>query len=218
MLLDPSAVEADWLPLDGGTGRQCLPASTYSDVGPTAWFDDGARWVDDEDIVGGINGEFRAAGNVNRAQAAMWLNLMFGDVGGDPHSFTDVPAGAWYEDGVNFVGNAPNGVIANGFGGQFRPRLNLNRAQAVSWLYAAAGSPEAAEPDFSDVGANAWFADAAGWAQEHGIVSGFDDGTFRANKNVSRAQFSQWMFNLAADPLAWGDGVTLPPTALFPIP
>ena len=218
LLLGASESGADWLPLDGGSGRRCLPESTYSDVTPTSWFDDGARWVDEQDIVGGINGEFRPNGNVNRAQAAQWLNLMFGDVGGDPHTFTDVPDGAWYEDGVNFVGDAPNGVIAAGFGGEFRPRLNLNRAQAVSWLYAAAGSPDADAADFTDVGPNAWFADAAGWAQEHGIVSGFPDGSFRAGRNVTRAQFSQWMFNLAADPEAWAGGATLPPTILFVAP
>lgn len=205
---------ATWLPPTAGSGRRCLPASTYSDVIPTRWFEDAARWVDDEDIVNGINGAFRANGTVNRAQAAMWLNQMFGGPGGDPTTFTDVPATAWYRPGVDFV--STNG-IANGFGSQFRPRVTLNRAQAVSWLYAAAGSPEAGDPDFTDVSPNAWFADAAAWAQEHGIVSGFDDGSFRASTNVTRAQFSSWMFSLAADPAAWDSGATLPPTILFAV-
>jgi hypothetical protein len=209
---------ADWLPLAGATGRRCLPTSTYTDVPTTAWYDDGARWADDEDIIGGINGELRPIGNVNRAQAAMWLNLMFGGVGGDPHAFTDVPDGAWYEDGVDFVGDAPNGPIAGGFGTEFRPRLNLNRAQAASWLYAAAGSPDvSALPahGFTDVGPTTWFADAATWAKANGIVSGFGDDTFRGTRNVSRAQMAQWMFNLAAEPAAWEAGAELAPTVLF---
>ena len=208
--------EADWLPLDPEAGRVCLPPSTYTDVTPDAWFDDGARWVDAEDIVSGIGGELRPNGNVNRAQAAMWLNLVYSDRGGAPHPFTDVPDGAWYEDGVDFVGDAPNGPIANGFGTEFRPRVKLNRAQAVSWLYAMAGSPEVSgAPDFTDVPDDAWFADAAAWAQEHGIVLGFPDDTFRGNGNVRRAQFSQWMFNLAAEPAAWADDAEVPPTNLF---
>ena len=133
---------------------------------------------------------------------------------GDPHPYTDVPDGVWYEDGVDFVGDAPNGPIANGFGTEFLPRVKLSRAQAVSWLYAMAGrrrrgartSPSACWRLVRRRG---------GWAQEHGIVLGFADGTFRGNGNVRRAQFSQWMFNVAAEPTAWADDAEVPPTNLF---
>ncbi|HEY5886926.1 MAG TPA: S-layer homology domain-containing protein [Acidimicrobiales bacterium] len=214
---------ADWLPVAPQVStvqRRCLPEAGFADVPVGAWYDDGARWVDDVGIVGGINGDLRPAGRVNRAQAAMWLNDMFGGPGGAPHSFTDVPDGAWYEDGVDFVGGAPNGVIATGFGDQFRPRLNLNRAQAASWLYAAADSPDVTglpAHGFTDVGPSTWYGDAATWAAANEIVLGFGDDTFRGDGNVSRAQFAQWMFNLVATPEAWTDGATLPPTLLFSV-
>jgi S-layer homology domain len=208
---------ADWLPRPPDSGRRCLPEATYSDVPAGAWYDDGARWVDDEDIVAGIQSQFRATGAVKRAQASMWLNLMFGGVGGDPHGFTDVPAGAWYDDGVDFVADAPNGPIAGGFNGRFRPRLTLTRAQATNWLYAAAGSPDVTglpAHGFLDVGPNAQVADAATWAKANGIVAGIN-GRLRPDGNVKRAQFVQWMFLLAATPEAWPEGVTFPPTLLF---
>lgn len=216
LLLDQPG--ADWLPPAAGSGRRCLPRASYTDVPATAWYDDGARWVDDEGIVAGANGALQPQGSVNRAQAAMWLNNVFGGVGGDPHAFTDVAPGAWYEDGVDFVGSAPNGPIAGGFGTEFRPRVTLNRAQAVSWLYAAAGSPDVSTlpaHGFSDVRSGTWFRDAATWAVANEIVLGFDDGTFRGTGTVKRAQLAQWMFNLVATPEAWEVGATVPPTVLY---
>ncbi len=210
---------ADWLPRPAAdAGRRCIAADTFIDVPFNAWFDDGARWVDDEGIVSGTNGALRPRSNVNRAQASTWLNLMFGGPGGDPHTFVDVPPGAWYEDGVNFVGDAPNGVIATGFGDEFRPRRILNRAQAASWLYAAAGAPAVAglpANGFTDVGPGAWYRDAVTWAKARGIVAGFADNTFRGRGNVNRGQMAQWLFNLAATPEAWDTGATVAPTALF---
>ncbi len=208
---------ADWLPRPAATGRRCLPESTYDDVPAGIWYDDGARWVDDEDIVAGIQGEFRGANTVNRAQAATWLNLVFGGIGGDPHGFNDVPAGVWYEEGVDFVSDAPNGPIVAGLTGRFKPLQVLTRARATAWLYAAAGSPDVTglpAHGFSDVGPNAGYADAATWAKANGIVSGVN-GRFQPNGQVTRAHFAQWMFNLAAEPAAWEDGATLPPTILF---
>jgi hypothetical protein len=224
LLLDDDADLADWLPLAARPStvpRRCLPESSYTDVPAGAWYDDGARWVDDTDIVAGIAGGLQPSGNVRRSQAARWLNEVFGDLGGDPNPYTDVADGAWYERGVDFVGSAPNGVIARGFGDEFRPRVKLNRAQAVSWLYAAAGSPDVSTlpaHGLTDVGPSAWFGDAVTWAQANGIVLGFQDGTFRGNGNVKRAQFAQWLFNLVATPEAWpGDVPLLPPTVLFSV-
>ena len=217
LLLDQAG--ADWLPRPAAdSGRRCIAPDTYTDVPADAWYDDGARWVDDEDIVSGTNGALLPRDNVNRAQASMWLNLVFGGPGGDPHAFVDVRDGAWYEDGVNFVDGAPNGRILTGASDRFRPRVNLNRAQAAAWLYAAAGSPDVTglpAHGFTDVGGDAWYRHAVTWAKASGIVSGFGNNTFRGLGEVNRAQLTQWMFNLGATPEAWEDGAVLPPTALF---
>jgi len=217
LLLDQAG--ADWLPRPAAdSGRRCIAPDTYTDVPANAWYDDGARWVDDEDIVSGANGALLPKAEVNRAQASMWLNLMFGGPGGDPHEFVDVPDGAWYEDGVNFVDGGPNGRILTGSSDRFRPRAALNRAQAAAWLYAAAGSPEVTglpAHGFEDVGGTAWYRNAVTWAKAHGVVAGFGDSTFRGLGRVNRGQLTQWMFNLAATPEAWEDGAILPPTILF---
>ena len=217
---DPEA--ASWLPVaPSGTDLRCLTPHGYRDVPANAWYDDGARWVDETGIVAGFDGAMVPKGSVKRQQAAMWLNLMFGGVGGDPHPFVDVPANAWYREGVNFVGGSPNGVIATGYGDRFRPKLTLNRAQAVSWLYAAAGSPpvdDLAAHGFTDVGPNHWYEEAVTWAKANGVASGFADSTFRGKGDVNRAQFAQWMFTLAATPEAWSASAVIAPTNLFGAP
>ena len=209
--------QADWLPTDASGGRLCLPAEDFPDVQPTTWFENAARWVAAEDIISGIGGRFQGRGPVSRAHASVWLNKMFGSIGGEETTFPDVPANAWYRDGANFVTSAPNGPIASGIQGQFRATRTLTRGQAVNWLYAAAGSPPVdALPETGFTDQAPWFASAATWAKANGIVNGFADDTFRPAQEVNRAQFAQWLYQLAAEPEAWADDAALiAPTVLF---
>jgi S-layer homology domain len=212
-----TALHRNWLPLDSATGRRCLAQDPYTDTPQTTWYDNGARWLSESHIVAGHL--LHPADRITRAQASMWLNRMFDSAGGPDTNFPDVPDNAWYHDGVDFVAAAPNGVIATGYpDGTFRPGLSLNRAQAVKWLYAAAGSPDIAGlPDdgFSDVADDAHYAAAVTWASANGIVFGFRNGTFRPRESANRAQFGQWLYELAATPGAWEDGATIPTTVVF---
>jgi hypothetical protein len=207
---------ADWLPRPAGTGRACLPAEGFSDVGPATWLENAARWVTTNEILTGINGTFQQNGPVSRAHAATWLNAMFGSPGGAENNFPDVPENAWYDAGVDFVTSAPNGPIASGINGRFEGRRTLNRGQAVTWLYAVAGSPDVTGlPATGFTDQRPWFANAAVWAKANGIVTGFNDNTFKPNQNVTRGQMAQWLYLLAADGDAWEGGAELPPTILF---
>lgn len=113
--------------------------------------------------------------------------------------FTDVPEAAWYREALTWAGD---GEIVAGYPDRtFRPGVAVTRAQAVTWLWTLAGAPEAPEPaGLGDVGPGAWYRDALGWAQAEGVVTGFPDGTFRANDPVNRAQLASMLWNLAQRP------------------
>ncbi len=212
-----TALHRNWLPLDAGSGRRCLEPHPYTDVNGSAWYDNGARWLAESGIVAGHR--LAPTERVTRAQASMWLNRMFDNAGGPDNTFPDVPADAWYHDGVDFVTSAPNGVIATGYpNGTFRPGLTLTRAQAVMWLYRAAGSPDVSglpAHGFFDIPAEIPSKDAVTWAAANGIVSGYPDHSFRPHQGVNRAQFAQWLYEVAATPDAWEAVATTPSTILF---
>ena len=87
---------------------------------------------------------------------------------------------------------------------QFGVGKTLTRAQAATFLYAAAGKPEfdaenAANP-FSDVPSGSWFTNPVLWAASEGIVSGYSDGTFKPNGTLSRAQILVILYAQAGKP------------------
>jgi hypothetical protein len=110
------------------------PDTTYTDVPASAWYHDGLDWATDEGVVLGFaNDTFRPRGNVNRAQLAWWLWSYAEQPTGSPdHPFTDVPDGAWYEDGLDWV--AATGIVTGYPGPTFRPSAVLNRASATGLL------------------------------------------------------------------------------------
>jgi hypothetical protein len=127
------------------------------------------------------------------------------------HTFTDVPTS---ETAVSWAAAA--GIVTGYDDGTFRPTVAVNRGQAVMMLWKIAGEPQASEPSgFTDVPPTAWNADAVSWADEQGIVTGFDDGTFRPNQPVNRGQFTVQLSTLAHTEAAWGAGATKPTTVVF---
>ena len=129
------------------------------------------------------DGTFRPTNDTKRKQVAMWLWRFADEPTGSPaNTFTDVPAGAWYEDGVDWVSD--QGIIT-GFtssgqcGGSapcFKPNDVAKRQQMASWLYKIAGSPDVSglpAHGFTDVPAGAWYEDAVTWAKHHGVFTGY---------------------------------------------
>lgn len=79
----------------------------------------------------------------------------------------------------------------------FSPNDNTTRAQLVTALYRLAGSPEVGEAPFSDVKADAWYANAVAWAAENGIAQG-SDGKFRPNDPLTREQLATILCRFSA--------------------
>ena len=116
-------------------------------------------------------------------------------------SFTDVKEGAYYSDAVQWAveNNITNGTSAT----TFSPKDALTRAQAVTFLWRAAGSPEAegAEVKFTDVKAGSYYEKAVAWAVSEGITNGMTDTTFDPNEKVTRAQIVTFLWREAGSPV-----------------
>ena len=113
------------------------------------------------------------------------------------HPFTDVPAGAYYEDAVVWaVGkNITTGMSAT----TFDPNGSCTRAQIVTFLWRAAGSPEPKTmKGFDDVASNAYYAKAVAWAVENGITTGTSASKFSPNDPCTRTQAVTFLFRYAA--------------------
>ena len=102
-------------------------------------------------------------------------------------SFADVPANAYFADAVKW---AVDKGITNGLSDtMFGPYESCTRAQIVTFLWRAAGSPEPkAASSFTDVPVSAYYAKAVAWAVENGITNGMTETTFAPNATCTRGQ------------------------------
>jgi hypothetical protein len=150
----------------------------FSDVAAGAWFADALSWASGEGLVSGYPDDtFRPTEPVNRAQlAAMLWNQAEQPVPGASASFDDVRSGAWYAEAVAWL--VDMGYAAGFRDGTFRPLDEVNRAQAVTWLYGARR--------FDDVAPTSWYAPAVDWARYRKVVAGFADHTFRGDDASDR--------------------------------
>ena len=114
--------------------------------------------------------------------------------------FTDVPSGAYYEDAVIWAVN--NGITGGTSATTFDPNGFCTRAQAVTFLWRAAGSPapKSAEMPFTDVPAGSYYYDAVLWAIENGVTKGTGDTTFSPNANCSRGQIVTFLWRSQKSP------------------
>lgn len=112
------------------------------------------------------------------------------------YSFDDVDSSAWYADAVSYV--AENGIMNGAGNGTFAPNTVMSRAMLVQVLYNLEGKPEAADCTFTDVAADAWYADAVAWAADAGIVTGVSDTTFAPDQMMTREQIATILYRYAA--------------------
>ena len=115
-------------------------------------------------------------------------------LGGAP--FTDVPEDAWYKEAVDYV--YANGLMSGTSATTFAPSTQLSRAMMVQILYNLEDRPAAAESAaFTDVAADAWYADAVNWAAGEGIVSGYGNGKFGPDDLITREQMANMLYYYA---------------------
>ena len=101
--------------------------------------------------------------------------------------FYDVPNGAYFYEAVKWA--VKNGITTGVGNDLFAPEQPCTRAQIVTFLWRAAGSPEPkAASSFTDVPASAYYAKAVAWAVENGITNGMTETTFAPNETCTRGQ------------------------------
>ena len=123
------------------------------------------------------------------------VEATFKTAGNNP--FTDVPAGAYYEDAV--VWAVDKGITTGTSAAAFDPNGSCTRAQIVTFLWRAAGSPEPKTmKGFDDVASNAYYAKAVAWAVENGITTGTSASKFSPNDPCTRTQAVTFLFRYAA--------------------
>ena len=123
----------------------------------------------------------------------------------DPSTgFVDVPANAYYADAVEWA--VSKGITSGTSTTTFSPNTSCTRAQMVTFLWRAAGSPapKSTVNPFTDVQSGAYYYDAVLWAVEQGITSGTSATTFAPDATVTRGQTVTFLYRAAGSPAVTG--------------
>lgn len=138
----------------------------------------------------------------------MTIEATFVEIVEEPEAlpFVDVPTDAYYYDAVAWA--VENGVTGGTSATIFSPNNACTRAQMVTFLWRAAGSPETetAVNPFTDVSSSAYYYDAVLWAAEQGITSGTSATTFSPDATVTRSQTVTFLWRNAGSPMVSGNG------------
>ena len=171
------------------------PEQIFADVPVDAYCYEAVKWAASEGITGGIGNNLFAPGRpCTRGQIVTFLWRAAGSPAPKSmSSFADVPADAYYAKAVAWA--VENGITGGTGDGKFSPDATCTRAQAVTFLYRASGSPAViGSATFSDVAANAYYADAVKWAEKNGITGGIGGGLFGSGNDCTRAQIVTFLY------------------------
>lgn len=141
-------------------------------------------------VQGYPDGTVKPAGNITRAETAAILFRLMDDASRKTYystksGFRDVASSSWYNTYVATLNNA--GVITDSSNGYFRPNEAITRAELAAMLAKFSETTGAANY-FNDVSAKYWAANAIAICAKLGWITGYPDGTFRPDKNVTRAE------------------------------
>ncbi len=168
----------------------------FSDLPSSNWAYSYVGYLYCNGVVSGYSdGTFRPDENTSRAEFTKWISLGLGWNLYDPYfsSFTDMPANNAY---YKYIETAKLRGIIDGYSdGTFRPTSIINRAQAAKMLVIAKGwtlvNPP--NPTFPDMPSDNWAYSYVETAVSHGIIGGYDDGTFRPSDPLTRALLSKML-------------------------
>ena len=169
----------------------------FTDVHAEDYYYDAVLWAAQKGITGGMSDTlFAPNAACTRAQIVTFLWRAAGSP--EPKalsSFADVPADAYYARAVAWA--VENGITEGTSDTTFAPGTICTRAQGAAFLYRAAGSPAVSgSAAFTDVPIDAYYADAAAWAEQKGITGGIGNGLFGPHNNCTRAQIVTFLYRL----------------------
>lgn len=164
----------------------------FSDVDKAHWAYEAISVLSDRKILNGYeNGEFRPDGSISRAEFASLLKRAF-ELSGEGEAFEDVAKDAWYYDAVAAL--SAKGII-NGSDGKFLPENSITREDAAVIIYRHLGVEPAGNVEFADADSVSDYAkDAVATLSSLGVLSGYEDGTFRPQGTISRAEAAKILY------------------------
>ena len=170
-------------------------ASTFADVPAGSYYERAVIWAAANGITNGVgNGQFGVDAPCTRAQAVTLLWRAAGSPAPEISAmpFTDVPVGSYYYDAVLWA--VKNGIAKGMSETTFGPDASCTRAQIVTFLYRAFGTPAGGDAAFADTTPNAYYAEAVRWAVATGVTTGTSNTTFSPNADCTRAQIVTFLW------------------------
>ena len=172
----------------------------FVDVAEGSYYEKAIDWAVEKGITNGVSSNMFAPNDpCTRAQIVTFLWRAAGSPAPKSmSSFTDVPADAFYAKAVAWA--VENGITSGTGEGKFSPNSTCTRAQAVTFLYRASGSPAVSgKAEFSDVSTTAFYADAVTWAAKKGITTGIGGGLFGSDNDCTRGQIVTFLWRAVAE-------------------
>ena len=172
--------------------------SPFRDVPTDAYYYEAVKWAQKKEITGGIgDGLFGPNQPCTRAQIVTFLWRAAGaPVVNYAMDLTDVPSDAYYAEAVRWA--LSQGITTGTADGRFAPDATCTRAQGMTFLFRASKASADGAPAFSDVAADAYYAEAVKWATDNGITNGTTSSTFSPGSGCTRAQIVTFLWRLYA--------------------
>ena len=166
----------------------------FYDVPNGAYFYEAVKWAVENGITTGVGNDlFAPEQSCTRAQIVTFLWRAAGSP--EPKtasSFTDVPANAYYAKAVAWA--VENGVTNGMTETTFAPDATCTRGQSVTFLHRALKGTASGSANFTDVPANAFYADAVNWAVASDVTNGTSNTTFSPNADCTRAEIVTFLY------------------------
>ena len=172
----------------------------FYDVPNNAYFYEAVKWAVKNGITDGVgNNLFAPEQPCTRAQIVTFLWRAAGspEPKGAASGMTDVVSGSYYEKAVAWA--IENGITTGTADGRFAPDATCTRAQGMTFLFRASKASADGAPAFSDVAADAYYAEAVKWATDNGITNGTTSSTFSPGSGCTRAQIVTFLWRLYAE-------------------
>ena len=170
------------------------PEKLFADVSAEEYYYEAVKWASENGVTGGI-GENLFGANLPCTRAQI-VTLLWRAAGSpEPKGmsgFVDVSADAYYAKAVAWA--VEQGIVSGTSATTFNPDAVCTRAQSVAFLYRAFGEKVNKAAGFSDVSADAYYADAVAWAVENGVASGIGGGLFAPDQDCARGQIVAFLY------------------------
>ena len=173
--------------------------SPFRDVPTDAYYYEAVKWAQKKGITGGIgDGLFGPNQPCTRAQIVTFLWRAAGSpVVNYAMDLADVSSDAYYAEAVRWA--LSQGITTGTADGKFSPNAPCIRAQSMTFLFRASKASADGAPAFSDVAADAYYAEAVKWATDNGITTGTTSSTFSPGSGCTRAQIVTFLWRLYAE-------------------